>query len=92
MEMIRALVRVSGRVQGVCFRDATSRAAKSLGLTGWVRNLPDGRVEAVFEGERTEVEQAISFVRQGPRLARVEDVEVHYGEYAAEFDSFSIRF
>ena len=74
--VIRRRALVSGRVQGVFFRESTRRCAERLGLGGWVRNLADGRVEAVFEGPEAEVEKALAFVRQGPRLAQVTQVEV----------------
>jgi len=67
-------VRVSGRVQGVFFRDTTRRRAVSLGLVGWVKNLPDGRVEALFVGAREACEQALEFVREGPPQAHVTGV------------------
>ena len=72
----RALVRVSGRVQGVFFRANTKRIADSLHLSGWVRNLPDGRVEAVFEGSEDAVLKAVSWCHQGPTHADVDDVEI----------------
>jgi acylphosphatase len=67
---------ISGRVQGVWFRESTRRVAERLGGSGGVRNLPDGRVEAVFEGEAASVESALAFVREGPPRARVAEVEV----------------
>jgi acylphosphatase len=67
---------VSGRVQGVWFRESCREQAHALGLTGWVRNLADGRVEAVFEGPGAAVERAVAWCRQGPRRARVDDVEI----------------
>jgi acylphosphatase len=73
---VRKHVWVRGHVQGVWFREATRRAAQALGVSGWVRNLPDGRVEAVFEGDVEPVERALGFVRQGPPHARVEGIEV----------------
>jgi acylphosphatase len=73
---LRARVVVSGRVQGVWFRESTRRRAEELGLGGFVRNLPDGRVEALFEGEEARVRSAIEFVKVGPPLAEVEDVVV----------------
>jgi acylphosphatase len=76
MSPLRARVLVTGRVQGVWFRESTRERASALGLTGWVRNLRDGRVEALFEGEREAVDAALDFVREGPRLARVVSVEV----------------
>jgi acylphosphatase len=72
----RARVRVRGRVQGVFFRDSTRRAAIEAGVAGRVRNLPDGSVEAVFEGESEAVERLIRFVRSGPPDAEVREVEV----------------
>jgi len=76
MARIRAHAFVSGRVQGVWFRESTRRRAAELGVAGFVRNLPDGRVEAVFEGEEAAVEQAVEFVRHGPPHASVTEVEL----------------
>jgi acylphosphatase len=67
---------VHGFVQGVGFRFAVGRAARSRGVAGWVRNRPDGTVEAVFEGDREDVEALVEFCRQGPRGAGVERVDV----------------
>ena len=74
--MIRRRVAVRGHVQGVFFRETTRRRALAAGLAGWVRNLPDGTVDAVFEGEREAVERLVAFVREGPRGARVDWVDV----------------
>ena len=79
-EIIRARVFVSGRVQGVGFRYSTVNEAKKRGLSGWVRNLPDGRVEAVFEGSPESVDTMISWCNLGPRAAAVIDVGVIYEE------------
>lgn len=73
---VRKRVIVRGRVQGVFFRDSTRRQASSRGVCGWVSNRSDGAVEAVFEGEREDVESLVRFAREGPRGADVEDVEV----------------
>jgi acylphosphatase len=73
---LRARVVVAGRVQGVWFRESTRRRAEELGLAGWVRNLSDGRVEALFEGPDDCVRAAIAFVKVGPPLARVREVVV----------------
>jgi acylphosphatase len=73
---IRRRVVVSGRVQGVGFRAATRSRAEAQGVAGWVRNLPDGSVEAAFEGDPAAVEALVGFCREGPRLARVERLEV----------------
>ncbi|MEV7216492.1 acylphosphatase [Kitasatospora cineracea] len=74
--MIRRRVLVSGTVQGVFFRDSCRRAAAEAGVTGWVRNLPDGRVEAVFEGDPAPVERMVAWAGHGPSRAVVERVEV----------------
>jgi acylphosphatase len=74
MKHVRSRVLISGLVQGVWFRESTRRRADELGLSGWVRNLPDGRVEAEFEGPPDAVDQALAFVHSGPTHARVDDV------------------
>lgn len=89
---VRAHVYVSGRVQGVFFRYETRREAKMCGVKGWVRNLPDGRVEAVFEGEEEAVKQLIEFCRHGPPGAKVTGVEVKWEDYTGEFKDFEIRY
>ena len=73
--MIRRHVYVSGMVQGVFFRYETRERARARGLAGWVRNLPDGRVEAVFEGPERDVDGMVEWCRNGPRGASVTDVE-----------------
>ncbi|MDG4868094.1 acylphosphatase [Guyparkeria sp. 1SP6A2] len=73
-ETIRRHVHVSGRVQGVFFRDFTRRKALALGLAGWARNLADGRVEVVLEGAPDAVETMLDLLRKGPPQARVEDL------------------
>ncbi|MHC1586031.1 MAG: acylphosphatase [Candidatus Hecatellaceae archaeon] len=88
---VRAHVYVSGRVQGVFFRWYTRDEALKLGVKGWVRNLPDGRVEAVFEGEKEAVEKMIEFCKRGPPAAKVENVEVHWETPTGEFQDFKIR-
>ncbi|MCL6450517.1 MAG: acylphosphatase [Acetobacteraceae bacterium] len=87
---VRAHVWVSGLVQGVLFRAHTRSEAQRLGLGGWVRNLPDGRVEAVFEGEDTDVKRAVEWCRRGPPEARVTGVEVRWEECRDEFPHFVI--
>lgn len=87
---IRAHVFISGRVQGVSFRWYTQRMAQRLGLTGWVRNLGDGRVEAIFEGREELVQQAVAWCHHGEPPARVNDVQVSYSEASGEFRSFRI--
>lgn len=75
-DLRRVRVRISGRVQGVVFRASTRDQAEALGLAGWVRNLPDGAVEAAFQGDREIVDRMIEWCRKGPRFARVTDVDV----------------
>lgn len=74
--MTRRRVVVHGLVQGVFFRDTTRRQAVQRGVAGWVRNNPDGSVEAVFEGEEADVERLVELCREGPRGARVDAVDV----------------
>ncbi|MDH7477800.1 MAG: acylphosphatase [Candidatus Bathyarchaeota archaeon] len=89
---VRAHVFVSGMVQGVFFRSKTQYEAKKRGVTGWVRNLPDGRVEAVFEGEEEKVKELVNFCRRGPPGARVTYVDVRWENYTGEFRDFEIRY
>lgn len=91
-EKVRKRIIVSGRVQGVYFRDSLRMAAKEEGVSGWVRNLPDRRVEAVLEGEPEAVLQVIEWSRRGPPAARVEGVEVTEEFFAGEFHDFEIRY
>lgn len=86
----RVRVLVDGRVQGVFFRMETKRMARGKGVKGWVRNLADGRVEALFEGEPALVDEAIKWCHKGSPLARVSKVEVHDLEGGPEFSSFEI--
>ncbi len=87
---LRAHLFISGRVQGVNFRWYTQDKAQELGLTGWVRNLWDGRVEAIFEGEEKAVRDAVAWCHIGPSSARVDNVEVTYEEPTGDFNSFRI--
>jgi acylphosphatase len=86
----RAHVFVSGIVQGVFFRASTRDEARMLGLKGWVRNLPDGRVEAVFEGEKSAVGQMLLWCAHGPPGAEVTDLETRWVDASSEFKSFDI--
>ena len=89
--MKRAHVYVSGKVQGVYFRSHTQNKALELGLTGWVKNLGDGRVEAVFEGDESAVKQMVEWCGVGEGFARVDDVEVIGEDYIGEFRGFEVR-
>jgi acylphosphatase len=75
IETVRVRAVVAGRVQGVFFRQSTMERARAAGASGWVRNLSDGRVEAVFEGSRAAVEAMLGYVAHGPEHARVDSVE-----------------
>ena len=77
-ESSRAHLIIRGRVQGVWFRDSTRTKARELGLSGWVRNLPDGSVEAVAEGPRVIIEKLVGWLHRGPPLARVSGVEIDW--------------
>ena len=81
---------VSGRVQGVFFRVETRNEAMKRNVAGWVRNTFDNKVEAIFEGEKADVEQLISFCRMGPPSARVTETDVQWEIYTGEFKAFKI--
>jgi len=88
----RAHIFVSGRVQGVFFRTETVEFAERLDLTGWVRNLSDGRVEAIFEGDEENVEKAVDFCRKGPPGAHVLNLNVEWEQWKGEFQDFRIKY
>ena len=88
----RAIAIISGRVQGVFFRMETKRAADRFGVSGWVRNLKDGSVEAMFEGDQDRVDAVLDWCRQGPPHADVLDVTVTWDTYTGEFKGFNIAF
>jgi acylphosphatase len=88
---VRAHVTIHGRVQGVYFRASTVYEAQNLGLTGWVRNCPDGSVEAVAEGDRKKIEEWIAWCGRGPSGARVDKVEVRWLPSRGEFQAFQIK-
>ena len=91
MGAARAHLLLQGRVQGVSFRYYTMQEARSHGLTGWVRNLWDGRVEVLLEGDDDAVKRMIAWCQQGPPSAVVEDVEIAWEEPTAEFSNFRVR-
>ena len=88
--MERARLLISGRVQGVGYRASASWAARNLGLKGWVRNLDDGRVEALVEGPRAKIEELVGWAHQGPPAARVSDVDVTWEPATGEFRTFDV--
>lgn len=92
MKKVRAHVVIDGRVQGVCYRLEARQAALERGVQGWVRNLPDGRVEAVIEGDEPDVKSMVKWCRSGPSLARVTDITLNWAPYTGEFGDFEITF
>jgi acylphosphatase len=84
----RVHVRITGRVQGVFFRASAEAEAKRLGLTGWVRNRPDGSVELIAEGPRTRLDDLVAWCRHGPPRAEVEDAQIEWGPFTGEFPNF----
>ncbi|MFQ5952403.1 MAG: acylphosphatase [Candidatus Omnitrophota bacterium] len=92
MANIRKHVLIGGLVQGVFFRSYTVDRARSLGLTGWVKNRWDGRVEAVFEGEETAVDSMVEWCRKGPPSSNVGNVDITSEKYTGEFSSFYVEY
>ena len=90
-DLQRAHVRVSGQVQGVFFRDSTRQKAEELGLTGWVRNVPDGQVEALFEGPSEKVEEMVRWCEEGPQRASVENVDTDFESAGGDLQGFEVR-
>lgn len=91
MAIVRAHIIISGRVQGVYFRGHVKKMAESMGLDGWVRNLSDGKVEAVFEGETEDVRRMVTWCNTGPPAARVDDVKEHWETAAGDLSGFELR-
>ena len=92
MKTAKAHLFIEGRVQGVFYRAFTRNVAARLGLNGWVRNLYDGRVEALFEGSRELLEQAIQECWKGPFGSSVKNIEVQWEESLAEYKDFEVRY
>ncbi len=86
----RARILITGLVQGVFFRREMTDLARRLGISGWVRNLPNGKVEALAEGERARLDELIRFCHVGPRGAVVRKVEVEWSDSSGEFRGFRI--
>ena len=87
----RVHVFIRGKVQGVYFRQNTKHVATRHRVTGWVRNLPDGRVEAIFEGDKVDVNEVIEWCHVGPPKAKVEDVDIRFEKYTGEFVNFTVN-
>jgi len=90
MKKVRVHLIIEGRVQGVWFRESTRRKALSLGVYGWVRNLPDGTVEVVAEGDEDRVEELVKWCHKGPPAAEVINVIKKEEEYLGEFNDFDV--
>lgn len=90
-DVVRVEMKMSGRVQGVWFRQSTYDRARQLGVVGWVRNLADGRVEVVAEGTRPRLMDLVAFCREGPATARVDDVDVRWVDAQGVTGAFEIR-
>lgn len=90
MKPIRATVRIRGLVQGVNFRYFTRRTALEHNLSGWVQNLPNGDVEAVFEGREADVRKVLDWCRQGPSAAEVDEILIDWEDYRGEFNGFDV--
>lgn len=89
---VRVHIVVIGHVQGVGFRYYTFKRAREIGVTGYVKNLPDGTVEIEAEGDRAEVEELIEAVKVGPRAAVVNDVSISWETYSGEYNDFSVDY
>ena len=89
---VRCHIFISGRVQGVFFRAKTEKLANLLGVGGWVRNTEDGRVEVLAEGEKEKIDELIKWLKRGPPLAKVTNLDVEWQEHKGEFGNFQIRY
>ncbi len=92
MDYVRLNAIVKGYVQGVGYRFFTVRKALGYGITGWVKNLRDGNVQVVAEGERSIVEEFIKDLKVGPYSANVTDIEIKWEKYTGEFQTFEVRY
>jgi len=91
-EKMRVHIFVSGRVQGIFFRENTKKKAEKLAISGWVKNLRDGRLEAVFEGDRENIEKMVNWAKKGPIWAKIDDFSLVWEDYQGEFKEFSIEY
>lgn len=92
MEKSRAHLVIKGRVQGVFYRASTQETAISLGLKGWVRNLADGSVEAIFEGPADSVKEAVEWCYKGPPGASVSEIDEEWSDFTGEFKDFGVKY
>ena len=91
-ESISVRLLVTGKVQGVYFRFNMQQVAMKNSVVGWVRNLPDGNVEALLEGNKEDINQVVRWSKIGPENARVDQVKMDYGQYTGEYKDFIIRY
>jgi acylphosphatase len=91
-EKIRAHIYASGRVQGVFYRETCKKKAEKLEVRGWIINLKDGRVEGVFEGDKSKVEKMVNWARRGTIWAKVDSFDVIWQDYISEFTDFEVRY
>lgn len=89
---VAAKLRITGGVQGVWYRGSTAEQAVKLGISGWVRNMPDGSVTAYLEGPKETLQQLIGWCHEGPRFARVDNVEVDWLDATGKFQTFDVRY
>jgi len=89
---LRARIIISGRVQGVLFRDSMKRQARKIGVFGWVRNIKSWKVEAIIEGDEIKVLKLIDWAHKGPLLAKVDNIDIFWEDYKKEFDDFIIKY
>ena len=92
MEKSRAHLVIKGLVQGVFYRASTQETAMNLGLKGWVRNLPDGSVEAVFEGPAEKVKEAVEWCYKGPPGSSVLEIDEKWSAFTGEFRNFGVKY
>lgn len=88
---VGAHILVSGRVQGVAFRYYARNIASQLGVSGWIKNLPDGKVELLVEGSKNSVEEMVEWCKRGSRMAEVEDIEVDWLPYSGKYNEFQLK-
>lgn len=89
--LVRVHIFISGLVQGVFYRQKTQDIAKELGIGGWVRNLANGQVEIIAEGDKERIEELITWLKKGPAGAKVEKVDFNFENYKSEFSDFEIK-
>ena len=90
-EIISARLLITGKVQGVYFRFNMQQIAKKNSVVGWVRNLPDGQVEALLSGNKIDVNNVVQWSKKGPENSRVDEVKIEYGEQGEEYSDFVIQ-